>query len=32
MKTTRELEHRIRSSKDPAVLADEDFAPPALSV
>ena len=31
MKTTRELEHRIRSSKDPAVLADEDFAPPALS-
>lgn len=31
MKTTRELEHKIRTSKDPAVLADGDFDAPALT-
>lgn len=31
MKTTRELEHRIRAGKEPALLAAEEFVPPALS-
>lgn len=31
MKTTHELEQKIRSCKDPAVLEGEDFSPPALS-
>lgn len=31
MKTTRELEHRIRVCKDPSVLTGPDFDTPALS-
>ncbi|MDE7220464.1 MAG: helix-turn-helix domain-containing protein [Oscillospiraceae bacterium] len=31
MKTTRELEHKIRVSKDASVLADADFNMPELS-
>lgn len=30
MKTTRELEHQIRSSKGPSVLQSEDFSAPTL--